>query len=83
MLYVSAQVHQGGQKDIFCFVCNTNARDTKGKVGQKEMKEERKKRDIGSLQWRKAEMSHLFNIKYILQFETNAFCNLRQMHFAI
>ena len=73
MLYVSAQVHQGGQKDIFCFVCNTNARDTKGKVGQKEMKEERKKRDIGSLQWRKAEMSHLFIILQFLQ--TNTLCN--------
>ena len=45
------KVHQGGlKKGTFCFVRNTNARDTKGKVGQKEMKELRKKRDIGSLQ---------------------------------
>ena len=38
------------EKETFCFVRNTNARDTKGKVGQKEMKELRKKRDISSLQ---------------------------------
>ena len=67
----------GLEKDIFCFVRgNTNARDTKGKWATKrdEGGEKEKRHGFSAVEESRNEPTY---------FETNTFCNLRQIPFAV